>query len=234
MTPEEKAELRRLCEAATPEPWELDGWSDSDDHISICHNPSDVGGITTAAWIGDIDDGGGDITDEVEANAKLIAAARNSLPGLLDENGKLRTELEQLRAERDQARAACAAIRDFVATEMDWQWFRAEMMEHDFAETGVTAKNAKALQEYLRTFSPETSGQALLDRMERLEEALREVVEDGLQTNVKAWQTRAAAALAGEGFASIGSLPRCCLFCGKRSDTSPCDKCKALAGEEKA
>lgn len=80
LTPETIAELRRLAEAATPGPWEARygvSWE-----ARVC---------ATTSSLADVDS---------TANAELIAAAVNALPGLLDaaaERDALAAKVERVR-----------------------------------------------------------------------------------------------------------------------------------------
>jgi hypothetical protein len=114
LTQEERAEIRALCERATPGEW------------SVWEGPTYVGGAADLCigagkeWLANMDhrrtrcaqiyeDGhfaaecdictidSGRITDEQRANAEFIAAARTLMPRLLD-------ALEAAERERDEAR----------------------------------------------------------------------------------------------------------------------------------
>lgn len=82
LTPAELAELRRLHEAATPDPWT---WSQPGERV--------VMRVGTADYM--------DATHQPDshgpANISLAVAARNALPRLLAEIERLRAELECLR-----------------------------------------------------------------------------------------------------------------------------------------
>lgn len=71
MTPDRLAELKRLCEAATPGPWE-----------------ANMDQVWCDGWLADV---------HRDENAAFIAAARTALPGLIAEVERLTDEL----AERD-------------------------------------------------------------------------------------------------------------------------------------
>jgi len=83
-------------------------------------------------------------------------------------------QLAEAKAAREQAEAACAAMRGFIATELNWQGFRSEMLECDFKGTGATAENCRKLADYLKSLKDGVPGQAFLDEMERLEERSRQ------------------------------------------------------------
>jgi hypothetical protein len=119
VTPERIAELRRLCAAATPGPWEV--WE---------------GKYAVCVFRGSASPGIGlSVAPENRADAALIAAVRMALPELLDEVDTLNTALDEatrphpvleqlahkvaglgahyegsLRAERDELRAALAEL----------------------------------------------------------------------------------------------------------------------------
>ena len=83
-------ELRKLLAEATPRPWEVATYTDSDYSIEICHGLSIApNGIKTAEWICEVGDGTGCISEVVEANVNLILATINALPDLLDEIERL-------------------------------------------------------------------------------------------------------------------------------------------------
>jgi hypothetical protein len=98
MTPERIAELRELCEMATPGPWSfecLDAGDDEDDASGGCWQVPEP--LVTPSSDGDYLNG---------RNAWFIAAARTALPEALD-------EIERLRAE-------VAAMRPLVAVAVDY------------------------------------------------------------------------------------------------------------------
>jgi len=110
-------ELRKLLAEATPRPWEVATYTDSDYSIEICHGLSIApNGIKTAEWICEVGDGTGCISEVVEANVNLILATINALPDLLDEIERLRMALVSIRdgtystahSERGAARVALA------------------------------------------------------------------------------------------------------------------------------
>ncbi|MDR3502908.1 MAG: hypothetical protein P4L79_10020 [Legionella sp.] len=91
------AELRALCDAATPGPWEVqpieeDGFEKGSAFIIAAN----LGGLVGAAhaWPTEIDSGD---WSRVKANATLIAAARTAIPALLDEREELLKELDEAR-----------------------------------------------------------------------------------------------------------------------------------------
>lgn len=92
---------------------------------------------------------------------------------------RLAREVREAQAAKDDAEAACAAIRLFVATEMEWQGFRSEMMEHDFKATGASAENCRTLVEYLKQFKAGIPGQALLDRLAKVPSAIHAAYLEG-------------------------------------------------------
>lgn len=86
MTAEERAELRRLAEAATPGPWKVEEYEEWDDSgRRLC-------------WYVDMP-GNEDSTVLLEMDAAFIAAARTAVPALLDEVDQLRAEATQQRVD---------------------------------------------------------------------------------------------------------------------------------------
>lgn len=95
ITPEQRAELRRLHEAATPGPWSKRGSG------VYFHNSWPYAPVVDDDRIG-------------PENALLIAAARNALPALLDaadERDALRERLAEVTRDRDALLSACEAVR---------------------------------------------------------------------------------------------------------------------------
>lgn len=89
MTPAELAELRRLHEAATIAPWERCRLGPKGEIPGIIHSDIDEDWSNVAYF----DDGSGDaMTDNHDADAAFIVAARNALPRLLDEIERLRQQ----------------------------------------------------------------------------------------------------------------------------------------------
>ena len=97
LTPETVAELRRLLDAATPGPWMVG--DEGDDVAVIVDEGDEFSSIQIAADLHQGDDG---LTD-----ARLIAAAVNALPALLD----AAEERDALRAERDALAAKVERVR---------------------------------------------------------------------------------------------------------------------------
>lgn len=91
LTPDERAELRVLCEQATPEPWRFYG--------DGAHGPRVSGPDLEAVPCDDC----GDQVSIGEADGRFIAAARTALPRLLD-------ALEQAERDRDSATATVRMI----------------------------------------------------------------------------------------------------------------------------
>ena len=85
MTPERRAELKRLCEAATEGPWETDD----------CHVFADDG-RALLAYLRPIPS-----MQDRDANAAFIAAARTALPELLDYADRLEERMRSLEADVD-------------------------------------------------------------------------------------------------------------------------------------
>jgi len=101
--------LRELLEKATPGPWHvvaMPGWGG----ISIGRRPQDEASKTAGdAPIAKVVDRAPHWENcfPVEANAQLIAAARNALPALLAENEALRAEKERTERNRDMWKGQC-------------------------------------------------------------------------------------------------------------------------------
>lgn len=96
MTPDERARLRALADAATPGPWEFQPWSthplpDGDYRASIL--------LANAAHDGEI------VRELGNQDGDFVAAARTAVPALLDA-----LDAETLRANRAEARIK--AVRD--------------------------------------------------------------------------------------------------------------------------
>jgi len=100
LTPEALAELRRLLDAATPGPWMVD--DEGDDVAVIVDEGDEFSFIQIAADLHQGDDG---LTD-----ARLIAAAVNALPALLDaaaERDALAAKVERVRVFAEQMVSDC-------------------------------------------------------------------------------------------------------------------------------
>jgi len=97
--PERREELRRLADEATPGPWPLFSGGEYVGGVGILVAPDD-GGVSPA-------------------NAAFIAASRQAIPDLLDENDALRAEL---RTAKDHLRQA------MIEMQGSEQW--AERIEH--------------------------------------------------------------------------------------------------------
>jgi len=80
-------ELERVCQAAPPEPWELDS---SELYV--------LGHAARPLFVLETDDGG-DSTTAAVAAGRFVVAARHALPRLIAEVRRI-TELEQLHEER--------------------------------------------------------------------------------------------------------------------------------------
>lgn len=111
MTPARKAELRALCEAATPGPWEShalgggkghgshysvrrdDGISDADSHVAVCKRGN----------------------HDNARNAAFIAAARTAIPELLD--ALEAAENERRGVGTAEARSIAKKVRDAALEE---------------------------------------------------------------------------------------------------------------------
>lgn len=79
-TPERISEIRELLAAATPGPWEVVNYG----NIEIATGYKCENGIHVANWIAEMDVQEEDEEEQAGADAELIVAAVNSLPGLLD------------------------------------------------------------------------------------------------------------------------------------------------------
>jgi hypothetical protein len=93
MTTEEIERLRRLCEKATPGPWEWYGRS-GDAYL--------VAPKAGGKWIMDDGSAGGEYNPYLKPNdpdAQFIAASREAVPTLLDEVERLRDVLSLVEAE---------------------------------------------------------------------------------------------------------------------------------------
>lgn len=77
--------LRALCEAATPGPWSVDHYEETDDWCLRADNATIPGNS--------IADAGG---FSYKPDAAFIAAARTAIPELLDEVERLRAALERI------------------------------------------------------------------------------------------------------------------------------------------
>lgn len=106
MTPEQIAEGRRLLDAATPGPWNLD--TDRHGHDEVSHRRM-VGMSEVVAQVG-----------RVRPDAELIVWARNNLPALLAALDDAECESERLRGdwiiENRQRKAVEAALAQARAT----------------------------------------------------------------------------------------------------------------------
>ena len=115
-----RGRLRGLCQRATPGPWRCRYVGGGRDAIVV---------RTAAAHAGvDIDRGEmewatADGRPNAFADGEFIAAAREAIPQLLDENDRLRAELEVLRAareemgrQRDELRADLEKVTQAVKT----------------------------------------------------------------------------------------------------------------------
>jgi len=90
---------------------------------------------------------------------------------------KLVAGIEHLERKLEQAEAAVAACRNFIATEMGWEWFRSEMLENDFTETGESADNARKLGAFLRDLDLGIPGESILNNLACLQMQVSELVD---------------------------------------------------------
>ena len=87
--------LRKLADAATPGPWTVDHGSDWDlDGSQVPQSSVRRPDRVAITW----DDHGGEVF--VPADAAFIAASREAVPALLDENAALRKQVEDGRTHR--------------------------------------------------------------------------------------------------------------------------------------
>jgi hypothetical protein len=94
-------ELRRVCAASTPGPWEVsDGFPDQE--------PRSV--LVVRSGLSDLIELGPEDRDANTADAQFIAAARRVLPGLLDRLDAAEAEVRRLQALAETAGMYCAAI----------------------------------------------------------------------------------------------------------------------------
>ena len=81
---------------------------------------------------------------------------------------ELLREVERLRMELEEAKASAAACIDFMDHEMQWEYFREEMLYFDRPEAkSISLKNADKLQKFLRH---KEHGKDLLAELQRLRE----------------------------------------------------------------
>lgn len=90
MTPARIAELRALCAAATPGPWEVDG-----DGRDICGFTDRLGAANGQSPY-EITENNGFMRNDMAADAAFIAAARTALPEAIDEIERLRAALVRI------------------------------------------------------------------------------------------------------------------------------------------
>ena len=97
MTPEQRAELRRLCEAATPGPWLPN--PKLCDVTAACPD-----GVTPSGVMSGVMSGVGPFVYVARVqeyrDVSFIAEARTALPALLDYVEKLEGEIERLKKEQ--------------------------------------------------------------------------------------------------------------------------------------
>ena len=102
ITNEQAQEWRELAEAATPGPWEPGVLSiPRDSVISVSEN----------RYVCSVGNGG-----YWQQDAAFIAAARTAVPALLTERDALAAEVQQLRAQLDDAKFAVAGLTDVWMT----------------------------------------------------------------------------------------------------------------------
>lgn len=79
-----------------------------------------------------------------------MGSADSEIARLTVENEKLRAELAEAKTRGDEAAFEVAACLDFLRTEMDWAYFRAEMLySDDEPKKTASESNAKKLKNYL-------------------------------------------------------------------------------------
>lgn len=108
MTPEQRAELRRLCEEATEGPWE---WVIEDESM-LSLGTEGIVMENTVLWCNRCDSCIKYVREQPERfdawrcgmpnkiNSDFIAASRTALPALLDEVERLEAEIERLKKEK--------------------------------------------------------------------------------------------------------------------------------------
>lgn len=102
VSPENRAELRRLAEAATPGPWHLGKTGNTESHWVCAMDDENV--IQPHC-----DHACRDAQREFDADAAFIAASRSAIPALLD-------ALEEAERQRDKA-------RKFINEALQYDWF---------------------------------------------------------------------------------------------------------------
>jgi hypothetical protein len=111
MTPEQRAELRRIADAATSGPWEIQGpWPEVT--LYQYQDEEDPRAPNKIASLGECR-GHDNVKDDPDA--AFIAAARTALPALLDEVDRLEAENERLRSAALEWQAAYSRITDEAA-----------------------------------------------------------------------------------------------------------------------
>lgn len=173
MTPERIAELRRLCEAATPGPWVAATWAGEDFGWSACgpvHEESDD------------DTPEGPNQDLAKRDADFMSAARIAVPELLD-------EVERLRKEVDIARDV--AGHAFVAGASWWQSAKCGATPFPFErdEMEVVAAQQYPFPPHPIVVERDSRITELGTKVERLTGLLREVAGSGVEFEASGYFT---------------------------------------------
>lgn len=150
------AELEEALKAATPGPWDLDG-------IAIAHLQPPYGAPIDVCLMGEPAQYAGDTTPllpNYEANARLIALMRNSLPTLIEaltayqaraEAAEARVgELEGALLQHNERLRSAIAVADRNGAETNWKAFRGDLH--------YTAAEYHELVNSIRTLKGATDG----------------------------------------------------------------------------
>lgn len=172
MTAERRAELRKLCDAATSGPWRYR--PDPFDDWGIVRGPDDyvvaVARYQTAGLTEDqLNQHRRNRTDPAGPDALLIVAARTALPEALDTIEAQAAEIERLKKERDEAQ------RDH--TDMMWQRRRAEEQCEDVEAECAHLREALRVADELAASRGKLFSERLSQARDRLD-AIVAMIED--------------------------------------------------------